>query len=56
MEPCTFFSMALLPILRQIQRPTTQGHSSHAKCENSRKIIFISFIFFSYDTHDNTHR
>ena len=32
-----FFSMTLLPILRQIQRPTTQGHSSHAKYENSRK-------------------
>ena len=46
-----FFSMTLLPILRQIHRPTTQGHSSHAKDENSRKIIFIS-----YDTHDNTHR
>ena len=27
-----------LPILRRIQRPTTQGHSSHAKYENSRKI------------------
>ena len=26
-----FFSMALLPILRRIQRPITQGHSSHAK-------------------------
>ena len=37
MESC-FFSMTLLPILRQIQRPTTQGHSSHAKYENSRKI------------------
>ena len=23
---------------RRIQRPTTQGHSSHAKYENSRKI------------------
>ena len=38
MEPCIFFSMTLLPILRRIQRPTTQGHSSHAKYENSRKI------------------
>ena len=46
-----FFWMTLLSILRRIQRPTTQGHSSHAKYENSRKIIFIS-----YDTHDNTHR
>ena len=46
-----FFSMTLLPILRRIQRPTAQGHSSHAKHENSRKINFIS-----YDTHDNTHR
>ena len=33
-----FFSMTLLPILRRIQRPPTQGHSSHAKYENSRKI------------------
>ena len=40
-----FFLMTLLPILRRIQRPTTQGHSSHAKYENSRKIIFISFHF-----------
>ena len=33
-----FFSMTLLPILRRIQRPTTQGHSSHAKYESvSRK-------------------
>ena len=30
--------MALLPILRRIQRPTTQGHSSDRKYENSRKI------------------
>ena len=30
--------MTLLRILRRIQRPTTQGHSSHAKFENSRKI------------------
>ena len=33
-----FFSMILLPILRQIQRPTTQGYSTLAKYENSRKI------------------
>ena len=33
-----FFSMTLLPILRRIQRPTTQGHSNHTKYENSRKI------------------
>ena len=33
-----FFSAKLLLILRRIQRPTTQGHSSHAKYENSRKI------------------
>ena len=32
-----FFSMTL-PILRRIQRPTTQGHSSHTKYDNSRKI------------------
>ena len=53
MEPCIFF-MTLLPILRRIQRPTTQDHSSQAKYENIRKIIFISLT--SYDTHDNTHR
>ena len=29
-----FFSMTLLPILRRIQRPTIQGHSSHAKYES----------------------
>ena len=28
--------MTLLPILRRIQRPTTQGNSGHAKYENSR--------------------
>ena len=33
-----FFFMTLLPILRRIQRPKTQGHSSHAKYENSQKI------------------
>ena len=33
-----FFLMKLLPILRRIQRSTTQGHSSHVKYENSRKI------------------
>ena len=32
------FFLTLLPILRRIQRPTTQGHSSHTKYENSRKI------------------
>ena len=30
--------MTLLPILRRIQRPTTQGHSSNAMYENSQKI------------------
>ena len=35
MEPCIFFSMTLLAISRRIQRPTTQGHSSHAMYENS---------------------
>ena len=40
-----FFSMTLLPILRRIQRPTTQGHSNNAKYGNSPKIIFISFHF-----------
>ena len=48
MEPSIFFLLKLLPILRRIQRPTTQGHSSHAKYENSRKIIFISFQFLRY--------
>ena len=43
-----FFSMTLLPILRRIQQPTTQGHSSHAKYENTRKIILISFHFLRY--------
>ena len=43
-----FLSMTLLPILRRILRPTTQGHSSHAKYKNSRKIIFVS-----YDTHES---
>ena len=38
MEPRIIFSMTLLPILRRIKRPTTQGHSSHTKYENSRKI------------------
>ena len=33
-----FFSVTLLPILKRIQRPTTQGHSCHAKYENIRKI------------------
>ena len=33
-----FFSMTLLPILRRIQRLTTQGRPSHEKYENSRKI------------------
>ena len=33
-----FYSMTLLPIFRRIQRPTTQGHSSHTKYKNSRKI------------------
>ena len=35
MEPCILFSKTLLPILRRIQRPRTQGHSSHAKYKNS---------------------
>ena len=48
MKLCILFEITLLPILRQIQRPTTQGHSSHAKYENSRKIIFISFYFLRY--------
>ena len=34
-----FFSMTLLPILRRIQRPTTQGHSSHTKYDSSRQIV-----------------
>ena len=43
-----FFSMTLLPILRRIQRHTTQGHSSHEMYENSQKIILISFHFLLY--------
>ena len=43
-----FFSMTLLAILRRIQRPTTQGHSSNAKYETSREIIFIYFHFLRY--------
>ena len=43
-----FFSMTLLPILRRIQRPTTKGHSTHAKYENNRKFIFISFRLLRY--------
>ena len=43
-----FFFMTLLPISRRIQRTTTHGHFSHAKYENSRKIIFISFHFLRY--------
>ena len=43
--------MTLLSILRRIQRPTTQGYPSHAKYENSQKIILIS-----YDTYDETLR
>ena len=42
------FLMTLLTILKRIQRPTKQGHSNHAKYENSRKIIFISFHFLQY--------
>ena len=43
MEPCIiittdYYYRLLLPILRRIQRHTTQGHSSNAKYENSRKI------------------
>ena len=48
MKPCIFFSMTVLPILRRIQRSTTQGHSGHVKYENSRKIIFISFHSLQY--------
>ena len=40
-----FFSMTLLPISRRIQRPATEGHSSHATYANSRKI----------ETHRNNH-
>ena len=42
--------MTLLPILRRIQRPTTQGHSSHAKYENTRKIEKIGIITFKGST------
>ena len=30
-----FFSKDIITVLSRIQRPTTQGHSSHAKYENS---------------------
>ena len=33
-----FFSMTLLLILRRIQGPARQGHSSHVKYVNSRKV------------------
>ena len=49
------FLMILFPILRQIQRPTTQGHSSHAKYEKVEK-SFLFFFHFLYDIHDNTHQ
>ena len=42
--------MTLLPILRRIQRPTIQGHSSHTKYENSRKIENIGIIVFKGST------
>ena len=42
------FSMTLLPILRRIQRPITQGHSSQARYENTREILFIYFHFLRY--------
>ena len=32
------FLIGKMYFLRRIQRPTTQGHSSHTKYENSRKI------------------
>ena len=40
MEPCLNFSMKLLPILRRIQRPKTQGHSSHLK-KSFKKVELI---------------
>ena len=42
------FSDDIITDLRRIQQPTTQGHSSHAKYENSQKIIFIAFHFLLY--------
>ena len=36
-----FFFMTLLPILRRIQRPITQGHSSHTKYE--RQVMNVIF-------------
>ena len=42
--------MSLLPILRPTQRPTTQGHSRHAKHENSWKIEHIGLITFKGST------
>ena len=40
-----FFSMTLLTIIRRIQRPTIQDHSSHANYENSPK----------FETYRNNH-
>ena len=45
-----FFSMTLLPILRRIQRPTTQGHCSRVKYGNSRKIETYRNNHLSKDT------
>ena len=41
-----FFSMTLLPILRRIQRPRTEGHSSHAKYEIVKESKHIGIITF----------
>ena len=42
-----FFSMTLLPILRRIQRPTTQGHfnlpTEDARSDNPRNVNTCSF-------------
>ena len=62
-----FFLMILLPILRRIQRPTTQGHSSHTKYKNSRKIEtyqikplkeikkFKKYVPREFDNEENEH-
>ena len=42
-----FFSMTLLPILRRIQRPTTQGNSSHVKYDENNAAAILAFAALS---------
>ena len=49
MELCIFFSMTLLTILRRIQRPTTQGHSSlYFSRAKHTKFIKLQYIKIYY--------